>query len=227
MDYLPNSNSQQRSNPDAHIPHWQAGDGQGDEGFNDLGKDQPWMPWGQSEQTSLRWQPRLWDTYPAKCLKLRHCQAHSQNKGLNRTNWLWTGAYPSETSRGEQPKPERGSYSPREASYTELEADLVANQDFFGFWTVYIHQEGHSQRSAPQKRDTAHLRRCACFTPRKLSVWDRRGDKLKPSTGDDWACQAAGHLSCSDLEWAQNTGPTKSVPLWRTWEPEPEWLRPG
>ena len=26
---------------------------------------------------------------------------------------------------------------------------------------------------------------------------------------------------------AQNTGPTESVPLWSTREPEPEWLRPG
>ena len=25
----------------------------------------------------------------------------------------------------------------------------------------------------------------------------------------------------------KNAGPTKSVPLWSTREPEPEWLRPG
>ena len=39
--------------------------------------------------------------------------------------------------------------------------------------------------------------------------------------------QAPGHLSCSDLARAQNAGPTESVPLWSTREPEPERLRPG
>ena len=41
------------------------------------------------------------------------------------------------------------------------------------------------------------------------------------------ARQAPGHLSCSDRGWAQNAGPTKSVPLWSTREAEPEQLRPG
>ena len=36
-----------------------------------------------------------------------------------------------------------------------------------------------------------------------------------------------GHLSCSDLGRAQNTGPTKSAPLWNTQKPESEQLRPG
>ena len=39
--------------------------------------------------------------------------------------------------------------------------------------------------------------------------------------------QAPGHLSCSDLERAQNARPTKSVPLQSTREPEPEQLTPG
>ena len=72
------------------------------------------------------------------------------------------------------------------------------------------------------RRDT---RRGHC-TPRKLSGWDRGGGKLQPSTGCDHARQGTDHLSCSDLGRAQNAGPTKSVPLWRTQEPEPEWLRP-
>ena len=41
---------------------------------------------------------------------------------------------------------------PREASYTKLQAGFVANQDFLGFCMVDIRWEGHSQRSAPQKR---------------------------------------------------------------------------
>ena len=43
----------------------------------------------------------------------------------------------------------------------------------------------------------------------------------------DRACQTPGHLNCSDLGRAQNTGPTESVPLRTTGVPEPEWLRPG
>ena len=115
----------------------------------------------------------------------------------------------------------------REAFYTKLQADFVANQDFLGFWMVNICWEGHSQRSAPQKRHTAHIRRPAHCTPRKPSGWDGGGDKLQPSTGGNCTRKAPGHLSCSDLVQAQNTGPTKSAPVWSTREPEPERLRPG
>ena len=121
----------------------------------------------------------------------------------------------------------RGNHSPREASSTKLQADFIANQDFLGFWTVDIHQEGCSQRSAPQKRHTAHLRRHAHCTPRKPSGWDWGGYMPQPSTGSDYARQTPGHLSCLDLGLVQNAGPTKSASLWSTREPEPEWLRPG
>ena len=67
-----------------------------------------------------------------------------------------------------------------------------------------IHREGRSQRSAPQKRHTAHLRRHAGCTPRKLSRWEGGGDKMQPSTGGDCARQAPGHLSCSDQGRVQN-----------------------
>ena len=43
----------------------------------------------------------------------------------------------------------------------------------------------------------------------------------------DHARQTPGHLSCSDLGKAQNTGPIESAPLRGTRIPEPEWLRPG
>ena len=103
----------------------------------------------------------------------------------------------------------------------------AANQAFLGSWMVDIHQEGRSQRPAPQNRHTAHLRRCALCTPRKPSGWDGGGGKPQPSTGGESARQAPGRLSCSDLGRAQNAGPTKSAPLWRTREPEPERLIPG
>ena len=88
---------------------------------------------------------------------------------------------------------------------------------------VDICREGRRQRSAPQKRHTAHLRRRTHCTPRKPSGRDRGGDKLQPSTGGVCAHQAPGHLSCLDLGRAQNTGSTKSSPLWSI--REPEWLR--
>ena len=96
-----------------------------------------------------------------------------------------------------------------------------------GFWTVDICQEGHSQRSAPQRRRMAHLRWYSQCAPRKPSSWDWGGDKTHPPPGGNCAHQALGQLSCSDLGKAQNAGPTESVPVWSTQEPEPEWLRPG
>ena len=91
---------------------------------------------------------------------------------------------------------------------------------------VDFHQEGRSQRSALQRRHTAQLRQHSRCAPRKPSSWDRGGDKT-PSPAGESAHQAPGHPSCSDLGRAQNAGPTESVPLWSTREPEPERLRPG
>ena len=103
----------------------------------------------------------------------------------------------------------------------------VANQVFLGSWTVDIHQEGRSQRSAPQRRHTAHLRQCSHCAPRKLSGGDGGGDKTHCPTWGECTHQAPGRLSCSNLGRAQNAGPTESVPLWSTQEPEPEQCRPG
>ena len=146
-----------------------------------------------------------------KSPNLRHHQARSQNKGLSRTSQLPQAHPLLETGRRGQPEPEGDNHRPREESSTKLQAGFVANQDFLGFWMVDIHQEGRGQRSAPQKRHTAHLRRRAHCTPRKLSGWVRGGNKSQPSTGGNCARQAPGHLSCLDLGWAQNTGPTKSA----------------
>ena len=76
-------------------------------------------------------------------------------------------------------------------------------------------------------REQLPRRRRAHCTPRKPNGWDSGGDKSHPSTGDDYAHQGSGHLSCSDLERVQNAGPTKSAPLWSIREPEPERLKPG
>ena len=115
------------------------------------------------------------------------CQAGSQNKRLSRTSCCRLAHPPPQTGNGGQPESEGGNRGPREASDTKLQADFIANQDFLRFWMVSKCQEGHSQRSASQKRFMAHLRRCTHCTPRKPSGWDGGGDKLQPSTGGDYA----------------------------------------
>ena len=159
------------------------------------------------------------DNYPAKSRNLRHCQARSQNKGLSGASPLRTSPFPAGDREGSQSR--KGAIGPREASDIKLQAD------FSGLWAVDIHREGCRQRSAPQDRHTAHLRRRASCSPRKPSGWDGGGDKTQPSIGGDSTRQAPGHLSRSDLGRAQNAGRTESAPLGSTREPGPEWLRPG
>ena len=160
-----------------------------------------------------------------KSPNLRLCQACSQNRELSRASGL--AHPPPETGRQGQPESEGGNSGPREASSPKLPAGFVANQDCLGFWMADICREGCSQRSAPQKRHLAHLRRRVHCTLRKPSSWDGGGDKMHPLPGGDCAHQGRGHLSCSGLGRAPNAGPTKSAPLWSTREPEPEQLRPG
>ena len=64
----------------------------------------------------------------------------------------------------------RANLGPRDGTLYQTTTRLpVASQVFLGSWMVDTHQEGRSQRSAPQRRHTAHLR--------KLSAHDRGGDK--------------------------------------------------
>ena len=103
-------------------------------------------------------------------------------------------AHPSpETGRRGQPETEGGNHSPREASSTKLQEGFIANQDFLGFWMVNICWEGHSQRSGPQKRHTAHLRRCTGCTPRKPSVRDKGGNNSqRPHSPSTWSHELLG-----------------------------------
>ena len=82
---------------------------------------------------------------------------------------------------------------------------------------VDICQEGRSEISSPE--ETRHTRETKQPGP---GWWLRHMAHLGQCTR-----QAPGHLSCSDLERAQNARPTKSVPLQSTREPEPEQLTPG
>ena len=117
---------------------------------------------------------------------LRHCQACSQNKGLSeyqkRASCLWTSPSPLpevERQTGDsQSWKARGNLCPRAGILYKTVSRLpVINQVFLGSRTVDIHQEGHSQRSAPQRRHMAHLRWCSCCTPWKPSDWDQGSDK--------------------------------------------------
>ena len=136
-----------------------------------------------------------------------------------------------------------GNHGPREASYTKLQANFVANQDFLGFSMVDIHRKGCSQRSAPQKRHAVHLRRHARCTPRRRSGLDWGGDKSQTSTGGHCAPTWEGHktqaqpslrlcgvpeyLNLSDLDMgsAHNPGPAPDS----SWQSnlEPEQCRQG
>ena len=94
------------------------------------------------------------------------------------------------------------------ASFTKLWAgSQLLTKSSWDPGPVDIYQEGCSQISTTQRRHMAHLRQYSCGTP---------GTVCSPSTG---------HLSSLGLGRAQNASPTESVPLWSTWEPEPEQLR--
>ena len=159
-----------------------------------------------------------------KSLNLRHRQACSQNKALSGASPLWTHPSPTGDRQARAARVGRGNRGPREASFTKLQAGFIANQDSSGFCTVDICREGRSHRSAPQERHTARHTREGAPVVHPENRAAGTGEVISRS---DHACQAPGHLSCSDRGRAQNTGPFKSTSLWSPREPEPEWLRPG
>ena len=102
----------------------------------------------------------------------------------------------------------------------------VTDQVFLGFWMVDIHQEGHSQRSAPQRRHMAHLRQCSHCEPRKLSSWDQGGDNMYHPAGrvrlpNPWSPQL--------LKSGKGTKhrPNRACAFVGYPRTEPERLRPG
>ena len=123
---------------------------------------------------------------------------------------------------GRQPGLERGKLGPRDSiPYQTAKRLPVANQVFLG--PVWLTSVGRViARDQLSREDTRHTR-CA---PRKPSGWDQGGDEMHCTWGKR-AYQTPGHLSCSDLGRAQNTGPTESAPLRTTRVPEPERLSPG
>ena len=105
--------------------------------------------------------------------KLRRCP---QNEGLSgdrrRASGMQPGPRPAggKEPGGQQPEPEgRGKLGPRDRVIHQTASRLpVASQVSVGSWAVDIHQEGGSQRSAPQRRRTARLGGRSCCGP---GIW--------------------------------------------------------
>ena len=100
---------------------------------------------------------------------------------------------------GSQSKKARGSHDPRDGILHQIVSRLtVAIQVFLRSWTVDIHQDGCNQRSAPQRRHTAHVRRYSGDATRKPSSWDQGGDKTHHTPGtvhfpSTWSPELLGH----------------------------------
>ena len=70
---------------------------------------------------------------------------------------------PERQAGNSQSQKARGNLGPRDGILHQTVSRLpVANQVFLGSWMVDIQQEGLRQRSAPQRRHTAHLRWLSC-----------------------------------------------------------------
>ena len=117
---------------------------------------------------------------------------------------------------------------------------------------VDIRQEGRSQRSAPQRRHTAHLRWCSHCTPKKPSGLDWRGEKMHPPPGESvlakhlvaWAgwtweehktqaqpslclCGVPKNLNLSSLDLGSACNPGPTLDSCPAEQPEPEQCRLG
>ena len=130
-----------------------------------------------------------------------------------------------------QSRKARGNLGPRDGIlHQTVSRPPVANQLFLGSWTVDIWQEGHSQRSASQRRHMAHLRQHSRCASRNSSSWDGGGDKTRCPPGEsalakllgpgkgtkrrpNQVCAFVGYpehpnLSSLDQRWARSPGPT-------------------
>ena len=122
--------------------------------------------WGMSEEREKEKEKER-ENFPMKGFDLGHCQAAHRTKDWANTRGELAGCglvHPlpeAERQAGNgQSRKARGKLSPRDGILYQTASRLpVANQVFLGSWMVDIHQEGRRQRSAPQRRHTAHLKR--------------------------------------------------------------------
>ena len=151
------------------------------------------MPWGQFEGANVRQQPKLWDsqrerkkkkerTFPQKSLTW---PSHRTKDWANTKGELACCIQAPPRPRQRQRGRWRTARAVRQGAISDPETSIlhqtvrriaVANHVFLGFWRADICQEGHSLRSAPQRRHIAHLRQCSHGTPGKLSGGDQGGD---------------------------------------------------
>ena len=103
---------------------------------------------------------------------------------------------------GWQPEPEKGNLGPRDGILYQTASRIpVANQVFLGSWTVDIHPEGHSQRSAPQKRHTADLNGTPTVYPRNQAAG--KGEAIR--------CTAPRRLCWPSTQSPELLGPGKGT----------------
>ena len=111
--------------------------------------------------------------FPEKSSNLRHCRAQDTRGELVGCTLIHPLPEAERQVGDTQNQKARGNLSPRDDILYQTASRLpAANQVFLGSWMVDICQEGHSQKSAPQKRYTAHLRWHTCCAPRKPNGWD-------------------------------------------------------
>ena len=133
-----------------------------------------------------------------KSPNLRHCQAHSQNKGLSRASWLQTRPSPAGHRQARAARVRRGLSPPPERHPIPncKQTSLLTKTSWDSEWLTSAQRV--AVRDHPPRRNThTHC------TPKKPSGWDRGGDKSQPSTEGDSARQAPSHLSCLDLGWGK------------------------
>ena len=172
------------------------------------------------------------ENFPIKSSNLRHCQPTHRTKDWGNTRGELAGyglAHPlleAERQAGDSQSQQGAISAPETASSTKLRAGSQLLTKFS--WDGW-HLPGGSQPeiSSPEEtHGTLEMVLLLC-TQETEHLGRGGGNKMHCPIWGECACQAPSFLSCEGLGRAQNTGWTKSVPLWNIQEPEPEWLRPG
>ena len=190
---------------------------------------------GQPEREREREREKR-QNYPTKSPKLRQCQDGSQNKGWSKyqrkASRLRTGPSTAADKQAEGNHSHKDTIraSERHPVPNCKQASLLTKPSWDFGWLTFT--ERFTARDQLLRRDTRHTREgMPIVHPGNRAAGTGEALRHTPhpthTPWGDCACQAPGHLSFSDLGLAQRAGPTKSAPLWRTREPEPERLRHG
>ena len=161
---------------------------------------------------------------------LRHWRATQRSKDWVNTRGELAGCAPppeAERQAGNSQSLKAAISAPETASSAKLRAGskLLTKSSWDPGWLTSAGRV--TARDQLPRRDTRHTWNCApAAYPGNWAAG--MGEVIRcTAPPEECALQAPGRLSCSDRGRTQNTGPTESVPLCSTREPEPEWLRPG